>query len=108
MSLSAMMSVSLSGMQGQQTRLAASANNVANAMTPGYDRLKTSFASTEPGGVTASVAPSGDETYADTSNVDLASEMLSVVESEIGFKANAAVWETGAEIWDVLMSIKRD
>jgi flagellar basal-body rod protein FlgC len=58
--------------------------------------------------VTASVAPSDDTTFNDTSNVDLASEMLSLVEAEIGFKANAAVWETGADIWDVLLSIKRD
>lgn len=107
MSISAVMGISLSGMQAQQTRLAASANNIANAITPKYDRLETRFSSTAPGGVAASVAPSGEDTFADGSNVDLASEMMSLVESELGFKANAAVWETGAEIWDVLNSINR-
>lgn len=108
MSISAVMGISLSGMQAQQTRLSAAANNIANAVTPSYDRLETQFTGSKPGGVTASVAPSGDTTFDDTSNVDLASEMLSLVEAEIGFKANAAVWETGADIWDVLLSIKRD
>lgn len=108
MSISAITGISLSGMQAQTTRLAATANNVANAMTPAYDRLDTQFASAAGGGVTASVAPSRDGTFDDMSNVDLASEMLSLVESEIGFKANAAAFETGADLWDVLLSIKRD
>lgn len=108
MSLSAVMGISLSGMQAQQTRPTATANNVANAMTPGYDRLKTTFFTEETGGVRASVSPSGDQTFDETSNVDLAQEAVALVESEIGFKANASVWETGADMWDVLMSIKRD
>ncbi|SIQ60905.1 flagellar basal-body rod protein FlgC [Rhizobium sp. RU33A] len=108
MSISAIMGISLSGMQAQQTRLAATANNVANAMTPGYHRLETSFVSRAQGGVSATVAPSDGTVLDDTSNVDLASEMLSLVEAEIGFSANAAAWETGADIWDVLLSIKRD
>ena len=62
MSLSAVIGISLSGMQAQQTRAAATANNVANAMTPAYDRLKTTFSSEETGGVRASVSPSGGDT----------------------------------------------
>lgn len=108
MSLSAVMGISLSGMQAQQTRATATANNVANAMTPRYDRLETSFSTRDSGGVSASVSPSGTATSDEGSNVDLASEMLSLIETEIGFKANASVWETGADMWDVLMSIKRD
>ncbi|KQW27504.1 flagellar basal body rod protein [Rhizobium sp. Root274] len=108
MSLSAAMNISLSGMQAQQTRMAATANNVANAMTPRYDRLETRFSSEESGGVSASVSPSGADTSDEGSNVDLAQESLSLIESEIGFKANASAWETGADMWDVLMSIKRD
>lgn len=108
MSLSAVMGTSLSGMQAQQTRAAATANNVANALTPRYDRLETRFSSEESGGVRASVTTSGTDTLSDGSNVDLAQEALSLIESEIAFKANASVWETGADMWDVLMSIKRD
>lgn len=101
MSLSAVMGISLSGMQAQQTRATATANNVANAMTPGYGRLDTEFSTQDGGGVSASVSETG-------TNVDLAQEALSLVETEIAFKANASVWETGADMWDVLMSIKRD
>lgn len=107
MSLSAVMAISLSGMQAHQTRASATANNIANALTPGYDRLETRFSTAASGGVVASVTPSGDQNVDDATNVDLGSEMLSLVQSEIGFKANAAAWETGAEIWDVLMSINR-
>lgn len=108
MSISAIMGISLSGMQAQQTRVAATANNVANAMTPAYDRLETDLTSRGQGGVSSTVSRSGGPVLDDTSNVDLASEMLSLVEAEIGFKANAAAWETGADIWDVLLSIRRD
>jgi flagellar hook protein FlgE len=108
MSISAIMGISLSGMQAAKTRLASTANNVANAMTPGYDRLETKFTSSQPGGVMASAAPSGQQTFDDLSNVDLATEMLSLIQSEIGFKANASAFETGADLWDVLLSIKRD
>ena len=107
MSISSVMRISASGMQAQQVRLGSIANNIANAQTPGYNRLETKLSSMETGGVTASVVPSGQPTFEDAANVDLASEVVSLVESEIAFKANAAAWETGAEIWDVLMSIKR-
>ncbi|MBC2773864.1 flagellar basal body rod protein [Rhizobium sp. AQ_MP] len=108
MSISAVMGISLSGMQAQQTRLSATANNVANALTPAYDRLETRFGNSQGGGVTASVRPSGGATFEDGSNVDLASEMVALAEAETAFKANAAAWETGADIWDVLLAIKRE
>lgn len=103
MSISAITSNALSGMQAQTRSLAATANNVANASTAGYARLETSFSSSAAGGVTASVSPS-----ADGQNVDLANEMLDSISAEIGFKANAVVFETGADMWDMLLTIKRD
>lgn len=39
---------------------------------------------------------------------DPALDMLDIVSAEIGFHANAAVFETGADLWDVLATIKRD
>ncbi len=41
-------------------------------------------------------------------DVDPASEMIDVMTAEQGFAANAAVFETGADMWDMLMTIKRD
>ncbi|WP_416796822.1 flagellar basal body rod protein [Ciceribacter azotifigens] len=80
MGISAIMSIAVSGMQANTGSLAASARNVANVAT----------------------------SLPDTSDVDLGQEMLDTIQAEIGFKANAAVFETGADMWDVLMSIKRD
>ncbi|MCJ8054434.1 hypothetical protein GB928_009705 [Shinella curvata] len=39
---------------------------------------------------------------------DLAAGMMDVVSAEIGLRANAAVFETGADLWEVLATIKRD
>ncbi|TNM62146.1 flagellar basal body protein [Aliirhizobium smilacinae] len=39
---------------------------------------------------------------------DTAQEMIDVLTAEQGFAANAAVFETGADMWDMLMTIKRD
>lgn len=108
MGISAIMGIAVSGMQAQTTRLSAAANNVANALTPGYDRAVTTFSSRALGGVSASVSPSGNPTPPGGSNVDLANELVDAMGAELGFKANASVFETGADLWDVLMSIKRD
>ncbi|MCR6500617.1 hypothetical protein MUO32_16335 [Shinella sp. CPCC 101442] len=39
---------------------------------------------------------------------DPAMDMLDLISAETGFGANAAVFETGADLWEVLASIKRD
>jgi flagellar hook protein FlgE len=108
MSIAAITGIALSGMQAQQKRVAATANNIANAMTPGYDRKETAFSSAASGGVSATVSPSGDPVPDGGSNVDLASEMLSLIQGEIGFQANAAAFETGADLWDVLKTMVKD
>gem|GEM_PF-412216 len=107
MSISLIMRISSSGMQAQHVRLGSIGNNIANVQTPGYNRLETKLSSLDTGGVTASVVPSGQQTLENAANVDLSCEMISLFESEMAFKANTAVWETGADIWDVLLSIKR-
>lgn len=108
MGISAIMGIAVSGMQAQTTRLSATANNVANALTPGYDRAVTSFSTRPTGGVSASVSPSGDTTLPDNSNVDLANEMLDAIGAELSFKANASAFETGADMWDVLRTIPKN
>ncbi|UDF31252.1 UNVERIFIED_ORG: hypothetical protein LHK14_07960 [Roseateles sp. XES5] len=39
---------------------------------------------------------------------DPALDMMDLVAAEIGFRANAAVFETGADLWDILATIRRD
>nr|WP_159948591.1 flagellar basal body rod C-terminal domain-containing protein [Rhizobium sp. 18065] len=108
MTITAAMNNAASGMFAQQSRLAATADNIANALSTGYDRRDTRFATSSAGGVTATVKSTQSQTVGETSNVDLGEDMLSLVEAEISFKANASAFETGADLWDVLMSIKRD
>jgi len=108
MSISAAMGISLSGLQAETRRLSTTAHNIANAGTGGYNRLTTQFSSQTNAGVSAMVSPSNSATSTGGSNVDLGSEMLDVLGAEQGFKANAAVFEAGADMWDVLMTIVRD
>lgn len=100
MTLSAVLSTALSGMQGQVTRISATASNVANSQTIGYTRLSAQFQSVETPGVSA--AQTGGQT------VDPLRDMTELIEAELAYKANASVFETGADMWEVLASIKRD
>ncbi|MGO4116624.1 flagellar basal body rod protein FlgC [Rhizobium ruizarguesonis] len=101
MSVSGITSTALSGMRAQTTRVSAIANNIANSSTPGYARLNTSFTSVASGGAQAVVNPTA-------SDVDPAAELTDLIEAEQSYKANAVVFETGADMWEMLMSIKRD
>ncbi|PWV99204.1 flagellar basal-body rod protein FlgC [Hoeflea marina] len=101
MSLTVAMNTSLSGMQAYGTRAQATANNIANAETPGYRRLETSTAAMPGGGVSARVKEADG-------GVDLGTEILDMRQAEIGFEANAFAYQAGADMWDVLMSLNRD
>jgi flagellar hook protein FlgE len=108
MGISVVMGIAASGMQAQTKRLSAVANNIANIDTPGYNRLTTRLSSMPtPGGVSVTVGPSSS-VLAESSNLDMGSEMLDLIGAQQSFAANASVFETGADMWDVLMSIKRD
>lgn len=108
MSVSGVMNTALSGMQAQTTRIGSIAGNVANSSTPGYSRLNTSLQPAgNNGGIHAVVAPTAGATPTQTS-VDLGMEIADLVEAAQSYKANAVVFETGADMWDMLMSIKRD
>ncbi|MBY5552109.1 flagellar basal body rod protein [Rhizobium leguminosarum] len=101
MSISGVTSTALSGMRAQTTRVSAIANNIANSSTPGYATLNTSLTSVASGGVQAVVSPTEPD-------VDPATELTDLIEAEQSYKANAVVFETGADMWEMLMSIKRD
>ncbi|MBY5651895.1 flagellar basal body rod protein [Rhizobium leguminosarum] len=101
MSISGITSTALLGMRAQTTRVGAIANNIANSSTPGYARLNTSLTSVASGGVQAVVSPTA-------SDIDPAADLTDLIEAEQSYKANAVVFETGADMWEMLMSIKRD
>ncbi|AIC27491.1 MULTISPECIES: flagellar basal body rod protein FlgC [Rhizobium] len=101
MSISGITNTALSGMRAQTTRIGAIANNIANSSTPDYARLNTSLTAVTSGGVKAVVSPTA-------SDVDPATELTDLLEAELAYKANAVVFETGADLWEMLMSITRD
>ncbi|MBX5045516.1 flagellar basal body protein [Rhizobium lentis] len=101
MSISSLAGTALLGMRAQTTRISAIASNVANSSTPGYNRLNTILTSVASGSVEAIDGPTD-------SDVDPATELTDLIEAEQSYKANAMFFETGADIWEMLMSIKRD
>jgi flagellar hook-associated protein FlgK len=105
MSISGVMNNALSGMLASRTAATTTAANIANASTPGYKRQVTSMNAEETGGVSAKVSGSASD---GDNDVDLATEILDMKQAEISFKANASVWEAGADMWDALASMKRD
>jgi flagellar basal body rod protein FlgC len=82
MTISSMMNTAVTGMRTEQNRMTAAAQNIAQS---------------GPGAAT--------ETSAE---IDLAAQMLDVMSAETSYKANALVLEAGADLWDVLMTVKRD
>lgn len=103
MSLSAILGNALAGLEARQTRLSASANNIANTQTPDYRRVRTVMETQPDGGVSAIVTPIGDPGRPDTLR-----DVTDLVEASQGVAANMTALETGADLWDILLLIRRD
>ncbi|OWK24591.1 flagellar basal body rod protein [Rhizobium yanglingense] len=91
MNVSSVMNTALSGMRTQTNKVSAIASNVASISTPGYGRIDLDRLPADEG-----------------QSVDPATELTGLIQAEQSFKANAVVFETGADLWELLMSIKRD
>jgi flagellar basal body rod protein FlgC len=96
-----MSGAALSGIHAQAARLAAIANNVANAESEEYQPLSTQFQTTDSGVYAAVSAAAG-------ANADLAGEMQALSEAELAYKANAAAFDAGADLWQLLSVVQRD
>ena len=98
-------STALTGLLAASQKVATTANNVANATTPGYQALTTAQASAPEGGVRSSVLlknPGDVNGYAP--DVDLAEEAVNLKLAEISYKANLAVLKTAGELSDELLN----
>jgi Flagellar hook-associated protein len=100
MSISAAMSVAMAGMRAQAVRAAAIAQNVAHAGAPGHARVAAPAVTQAGGGVVAQPRPA--PSWPDRSEIDLAAEILDITETQIAFKASAVMFETGADMWEML------
>jgi len=116
MALSGILSAAVSGLAYASSKVAASADNVANVNTAGYQakdvrssaiatrqRAGTGYAS---GGVSSVVRTKPDPTLSGGSNVDLASEFVKIIEATIAYKANAKVIAAGDALAKELVDIK--
>ena len=101
--------IALSGLNANATRVAVSANNVANAQTPDYQPEEVAQSSVAGGGVSVEVqesdagtyqsyqpdsAGANDEGFVSMPNVDYAAEAVDQRMAVAGYKANAAVIRT--------------
>jgi flagellar basal-body rod protein FlgC len=104
MPISSITNIAAQGMMAETKRFAVSANNVADVASVGYRRQLVELSPLETGGVSATVteapASSGD-------SVDPATEMIDQIGAARDFEFNAAAFEAGADLWDVLATIKR-
>ncbi len=103
MSITGAMGISTAGMAAQATRLAAIAAGTANGDQTSGQSLAPSQATAASGGTTASPANATG-----TGDADLQTEVTGMIETRSSFAANAKAFETGADMWDMLMSMKRD
>lgn len=100
---------------GNGTRVAVYKIPLATVTSP--DRMSSLsgnvFSATkESGDVKISLAETGNmgsilSSTIEQSNVDLASELTSMIDAQRGYSANSKVFQTGSELMDVLINLKR-
>jgi len=115
--------IAQSGLDAAARRLDVSANDVANALTPGFQPGRVESAELPGGGVTTSVAPASDplaEVRADrallaasgadlglaASGTDLVAELVAQSRAAALFEANLATLKTADELLDATLALK--
>lgn len=93
-------SVALSGMQAAQTRLQASAHNVANLSTEGFRRQEGRQAARAEGGVNAAVE------RASMTGPALMRDVVEQLQAKNAFLANLAVFKTNDRLAGALLDEK--
>lgn len=97
--------------------VAATSTSLALATVPSVDNLSPQngnvyLPSNESGVVTIGFPQSGSFGYIqkgalEGSNVDIASELTDMIESQRIYTANSKVFQTGSDLMDVLINLKR-
>ena len=117
--------VTMSGMQAQATRLRLTAENIANAETPGYHRKLVSFEAMADGTGTIATGPvrldqsalerihdpssplADADGYVDGSNVNLLLEMTDAREASRSYEANLKMFEQTRSMSSALLDLLR-
>jgi flagellar basal-body rod protein FlgC len=109
--MSDILGIASSGLLAAQYELAVSANNIANADTPGYKAQRADLVDISGGGVAVAgttadpapgpILPDGSQ----GSNVDLASEVVNTIQASTLYTANAVVFRTADQMYGTLLNM---
>ncbi|MFI5378812.1 MAG: flagellar basal body rod protein FlgC [Tepidisphaerales bacterium] len=110
MSLFDVMNIAASGMQAAQTQLSVSANNIANADTPGFKASRVDTVELGTGGVGTVItrdnsAGAANPDGSEGSNVDLAAEQVAMARDATYYAANATVVKVANRMLGSLLDI---
>jgi flagellar basal-body rod protein FlgC len=113
--MSTITGIAQSGLESASTRLNVSANNLANALTPGFTPSRVAASEVAGGGVTSTVTRATDpmaEARADrallaASGTDLVAEVVAQSQAARLYEANLASLKTAATIFDAALSLKK-
>jgi flagellar hook protein FlgE len=101
------MSVSLAGMNAATLGVAVVANNISNTNSKDYKSKRVDFEEGREGGVSSSgLRESGETNAPGGSNVDVATELTSLLAFADTYKVNAKVLEVRKEVLGTLMDLK--
>jgi flagellar basal-body rod protein FlgC len=106
--------IAQSGVESASIRLNVSANNVANALTPGFEPSRVAVEAQPGGGVTTSVLkedPSAevraDRALLAQSGTDLVTEIVAQAQAARLYQANMASLKTADDLFETALSLKR-
>lgn len=122
--LSDALRITVSGMEAQGSRLRLTAENIANADTPGYRRKTVAFEASEAQGAVAAGPVQLDRTapesiydpshpmadargYYEGSNVNLLLEVADAREASRGYEANLKMFEQARSMSSALLDLLR-
>jgi flagellar basal-body rod protein FlgC len=98
-------------MNAAQTLLNVTANNIANAQTPGYQSQGVDLVTLSGGGVQVAGTPSSNAPFqpgndgGEGSNVDLATQAINLTQANFLYDANAAVVNAQSQMIGSLLDI---
>jgi flagellar hook protein FlgE len=98
--MNALSSIALSGINAAQTRLNASAHNIANLNTDNFRREEVSAQERPEGGVAVTVGK------ADRVGTDLVQDVVEQKMAALEFKANVQVLKTSTQVMGTLLDEK--
>jgi flagellar hook protein FlgE len=98
--MSTISSIAVSGVQAASTRMDASAHNIANAQTPGFQRQQVQLRSQETAGVVASVGK------AQELGSDLAADLVEQKAASYQYRANLQTIQTEDQMMGSLLDVK--